>query len=63
MPPFFFFFLPISRSESEEFGLKEWDVIIVIGDAYIDHLVFGDAKLRKRETKFQQKEGHSFLFP
>jgi uncharacterized radical SAM protein YgiQ len=36
-------FLPMSLEEAEKFGWSELDVIIVTGDAYIDHPSFGAA--------------------
>ena len=36
-------FLPMSRAEMEELGWDSCDVIIVTGDAYIDHPSFGMA--------------------
>jgi uncharacterized radical SAM protein YgiQ len=36
-------FLPMSRSEMELLGWDECDVIIVTGDAYVDHPSFGMA--------------------
>jgi uncharacterized radical SAM protein YgiQ len=36
-------FLPMSRAEMEKLGWEECDVIIVTGDAYVDHPSFGMA--------------------
>jgi radical SAM superfamily enzyme YgiQ (UPF0313 family) len=36
-------FLPTTRSEMDKLGIKELDVIIVSGDAYIDHPMSGTA--------------------
>lgn len=36
-------FLPISRQDMEERGIKELDFVYVIGDAYVDHPSFGHA--------------------
>jgi len=36
-------FLPMSRAEMERFGWDQCDVIVVTGDAYIDHPSFGMA--------------------
>ena len=36
-------FLPMSRSEMDELGWDSCDVIIVTGDAYVDHPSFGMA--------------------
>ena len=30
-------FLPVSRAEMEERGIKQFDFVYVIGDAYVDH--------------------------
>src|SRR3989344_5647761 len=35
--------LPMSRAEMEQLGWDEWDVILVTGDAYVDHPSFGMA--------------------
>ena len=35
--------LPMSRAEMDELGWDECDVIIVTGDAYVDHPSFGMA--------------------
>ena len=34
-------FLPTTREEMEARGWKELDVLIVTGDAYVDHAAFG----------------------
>ena len=34
-------FLPMTRKEAEKLGLDQLDVILVSGDAYIDHPAFG----------------------
>ena len=36
-------FLPISKKECEERGIKQLDFVYVIGDAYVDHSSFGPA--------------------
>ena len=36
-------FLPMSRAEMEQLGWDSCDVIIVTGDAYVDHPSFGMA--------------------
>jgi uncharacterized radical SAM protein YgiQ len=36
-------FLPMSLREAEKLGIQEFDVIIVTGDAYVDHPSFGVA--------------------
>jgi hypothetical protein len=36
-------FLPMSRAEMDELGWDSCDVIIVTGDAYVDHPSFGMA--------------------
>ena len=38
-------FLPMFREEGQELGVEEFDVIIVSGDAYVDHPSFGTAIL------------------
>jgi uncharacterized radical SAM protein YgiQ len=38
-------FLPMSREEGRQLGLGRFDVIIVSGDAYVDHASFGTAIL------------------
>lgn len=47
-------FLPVSRADMEERGWKELDIIIVSGDAYIDHPAFAAALLGRF------LEGHGF---
>ncbi len=34
-------FLPVSREEMEELGIKQFDYIYITGDAYVDHPSFG----------------------
>jgi uncharacterized radical SAM protein YgiQ len=36
-------FLPISLDEAKALGFKEFDIILVTGDAYVDHPSFGTA--------------------
>ena len=36
-------FLPLSRGDMEERGIKQFDFIYVTGDAYVDHPSFGAA--------------------
>ena len=36
-------FLPMSRAEMDKLGWDECDVIVVTGDAYVDHPSFGMA--------------------
>src|SRR5512137_2137245 len=36
-------FLPISKQEAENLGIDQFDIILVTGDAYIDHPSFGTA--------------------
>jgi hypothetical protein len=36
-------FLPMSRAEMEKLGWEECDIILVTGDAYVDHPSFGMA--------------------
>ncbi|HEY0342061.1 MAG TPA: hypothetical protein VGC34_14740, partial [Steroidobacteraceae bacterium] len=36
-------FLPMSRAEMDELGWDSCDVIVVTGDAYVDHPSFGMA--------------------
>ena len=36
-------FLPMSLREAAELGIKEFDIILVTGDAYVDHPSFGAA--------------------
>ncbi len=38
-------FLPMTRAEMEERGWKELDVLIITGDAYVDHPSFGAAMI------------------
>lgn len=34
-------FLPMSMREASELGIQEFDIILVTGDAYVDHPSFG----------------------
>ncbi len=36
-------FLPMSMQEAEDLGIDEFDVVLVSGDAYVDHPAFGPA--------------------
>jgi len=36
-------FLPMSRQEAEKLGIEQFDVILISGDAYVDHPSFGTA--------------------
>ncbi len=36
-------FLPMSMQEAEDLGIDEFDVILISGDAYVDHPAFGTA--------------------
>ncbi|MDE7286046.1 MAG: hypothetical protein K2N55_04265, partial [Lachnospiraceae bacterium] len=36
-------FLPVSRQDMIERGMKQLDFVYVIGDAYVDHPSFGHA--------------------
>ena len=36
-------FLPMSRKEGERLGIRQFDIILITGDAYIDHPSFGTA--------------------
>ena len=38
-------FLPMSLKEVRKFGIEQFDVILVSGDAYVDHPSFGTAIL------------------
>ena len=38
-------FLPMSKQEMKAQGIEQCDVIIVSGDAYVDHPAFGSAVL------------------
>lgn len=38
-------FLPVSRDEGKRLGIREFDVVIVSGDAYVDHPSFAAALL------------------
>jgi hypothetical protein len=44
-------FLPMSRAECSALGWSELDVVIVSGDAYVDHPAFGAALLRHQERQ------------
>ena len=39
-------FLPMSRAEMDELGWDSCDIILVTGDAYVDHPSFGMAVVR-----------------
>ena len=36
-------FLPMSLQEAEKLGIEQFDVILISGDAYVDHPSFGTA--------------------
>ncbi|HSQ93635.1 MAG TPA: hypothetical protein VLL74_05015, partial [Methanoregula sp.] len=36
-------FLPMSLQEGEKRGIRQFDIILVTGDAYVDHPSFGTA--------------------
>ncbi len=36
-------FLPLSKADMKELGIKQFDFIYIIGDAYVDHPSFGSA--------------------
>ena len=36
-------FIPMSRREMEKLGWKELDILLISGDAYVDHPSFGPA--------------------
>ena len=36
-------FLPLTREDMQDRGLKQLDFVYVIGDAYVDHPSFGHA--------------------
>ncbi|CCJ35455.1 hypothetical protein BN140_0532 [Methanoculleus bourgensis MS2] len=38
-------FLPMTREEAERLGIDQFDIILVTGDAYVDHPSFGTALL------------------
>ena len=40
-------FLPLSRGDMEERGIKQFDFIYVTGDAYVDHPSFGAARVTR----------------
>ena len=48
-------FLPVSRQEMEEMGLKQMDFVYVSGDAYVDHPSFGPAII----TRILEAHGYS----
>ena len=54
-------FLPTTRAEMEALGWQQCDVIIVTGDAYVDHPSFGMAILgRVLEARFQWNHARDF---
>ncbi|HWQ19660.1 MAG TPA: YgiQ family radical SAM protein [Methanotrichaceae archaeon] len=36
-------FLPMSRQEADDLGIDQFDIILISGDAYVDHPAFGTA--------------------
>jgi uncharacterized radical SAM protein YgiQ len=36
-------FLPLSREEGQKLGIEQFDIILITGDAYVDHPSFGTA--------------------
>ena len=47
-------FLPLSPAEAEEQGIRAFDIILVSGDAYVDHPSFGTAVI----GRVLEAEGH-----
>ena len=50
-------FLPISRKDMEEAGIKQLDFVYVCGDAYVDHPSFGHAII----SRILQAHGYTCL--
>lgn len=48
-------FLPVSREDMEERGIKQLDFVYIIGDAYVDHPSFGHAII----SRILQAHGYS----
>ncbi|EWS63943.1 putative radical SAM protein YgiQ [Hydrogenophaga sp. T4] len=49
-------FLPMSRAEMEQLGWDSCDIVLVTGDAYIDHPSFGMAVIgRVLEAQFSRR--------
>ena len=40
-------FLPLSRKDMETRGIRQFDFVYVIGDAYVDHPSFGHAVISR----------------
>jgi len=40
-------FLPVSKADLEEMGIKQLDFIMITGDAYVDHPSFGAALIAR----------------
>ncbi|SDB51678.1 uncharacterized radical SAM protein YgiQ [Desulfonatronum thiosulfatophilum] len=50
-------FLPMSRNEMQDLGWRELDILLVTGDAYIDHPAFGVPLLGRRLSAHGFKVG------
>ena len=50
-------FLPISRKDMEEAGIKQLDFVYVCGDAYVDHPSFGHAII----SRILQAHGYTWV--
>ena len=50
-------FLPMSRAEMDELGWDSCDIILVTGDAYIDHPSFGMALIGRLLEQARHKLG------
>ena len=48
-------FLPVSKQDMEQRGWDEVDIVIVTGDAYVDHPSFGTAIISRLLERFGYK--------
>ena len=55
--PIYTEFLPISRADMEARGWDQLDVVVVGGDAYVDHPSFGTAII----SRLLEAEGYNCL--
>ena len=50
--------LPITKKEVEKRGWEELDVILISGDAYVDHPAFGTAVVGKTNRARRFSDSH-----
>ena len=56
-------YLPISKQDMQERGIKQLDFVYVCGDAYVDHPSFGHAIIARLLEAHGYTVGMMLLFP